>query len=228
MSMAKQNGLNTVQTYVFWNIHDEKRGIYDFGGRANLTQFIHEAANAGLFVALRIGPYVCAEWDYGGLPAWLNTLPNMTFRSNSEPWKTEMKRFMSDILTLVDPYLAKNGGPIILAQIENEYSGTSPSYVIWCGSLVSNDFAYTKIPWIMCNGHIASSTIGTCNGCNCFEDGWMEQHRHDYPDQPLIFTENWGWFQQWGQPLGVRTAEDLSYATAQWFANGGAYHAFYM
>ncbi len=67
MSMAKQNGLNTVQTYVFWNIHEQQRGTYDFSGRANLSQFLQEAANAGLFVNLRIGPYVCAEWDYGGL-----------------------------------------------------------------------------------------------------------------------------------------------------------------
>ncbi|CAF1541268.1 unnamed protein product [Adineta steineri] len=68
MSMAKQNGLNTVQTYVFWNIHEQKRGTYDFSGRANLSQFLQDAANAGLFVNLRIGPYVCAEWDYGGFP----------------------------------------------------------------------------------------------------------------------------------------------------------------
>jgi beta-galactosidase GanA len=88
MSMAKQNGLNTAQTYVFWNIHEQKRGTYDFSGRANLSGFLQEAANAGLFVNLRIGPYVCAEWDYGGLPAWLNNVPNIAFRSNNDAWKT--------------------------------------------------------------------------------------------------------------------------------------------
>ncbi|CAF4731114.1 unnamed protein product, partial [Rotaria magnacalcarata] len=72
MKMAKNQGLNTVQTYVFWNIHEQKPGVLDFTGRANLSQFLQDAADAGLFVNLRIGPYVCAEWNYGGLPAWLN------------------------------------------------------------------------------------------------------------------------------------------------------------
>ena len=95
MSMAKNNGLNTVQTYGFWNIHEQKRGIYDFSGRTNLSGLLQEAANAGLFVNLRIGPYVCAEWDYGGLPVWLNNVPNMVFRSNKDAWTTEMKRFIA-------------------------------------------------------------------------------------------------------------------------------------
>ena len=228
MSMAKKNGLNTVQTYVFWNIHEQKRGTYDFSGRANLSGFLQEAANAGLFVNLRIGPYVCAEWDYGGLPIWLNDIPNMAFRSNNDAWKTEMKRFVSDIVKYVDPYLAKNGGPIILAQIENEYSGGDTAYVEWCGSLVSNNVASTQIPWMMCNGAVANSTIEACNGFNCFDNGWMERHRQYHPDQPLLYTENWGWFQAWGEPFGGRSPEDLSYSAAEWFADGGAYHAYYM
>jgi hypothetical protein len=228
MSMAKKNGLNTVQTYVFWNIHEQKRGTYDFSGRANLSQFLQEAANAGLFVNLRIGPYVCAEWDYGGLPVWLNNIPNISFRSNNDAWKTEMKRFVSDIVKYVDPYLAKNGGPIIMAQIENELGGGDKAYVDWCGSLVSNDFASTQIPWIMCNGAVANSTLEACNGYNCFDGGWMERHRHNHPDEPLIYTENWGWFETWGQTFNGRSAEDFSYSAAEWFADGGAYHCYYM
>jgi hypothetical protein len=218
MSMAKQNGLNTIQTYVFWNTHEQQRGTYDFSGRANLHQFLQDAANAGLFVNLRLGPYICAEWDYAGLPAWLNNVPNMAFRSSNDAWKNEMKRFVSDIVAYVDPFLAKNGGPIIpyvdpflaknggpiiLAQIENEYNGDDMAYVDWCGSLVANDFASTKIPWIMCNGRSANSTIETCNGCHCFD---------------LL----------WGQASGVRSSEDLSYSVAGWFAGGGAYHSYYM
>jgi hypothetical protein len=228
MSMAKQNGLNTVQTYVFWNIHEQQRGTYDFSGRANLHQFLQDAANAELFVNLRLGPYICAEWDYAGLPTWLNNVPNIAFRSNNDAWKNEMKRFVSDIVAYVDPFLAKNGGPIILAQIENEYNGDDTAYVDWCGSLVTNDFASTKIPWIMCNGRSANSTIETCNGCNCFDGGWMDRHRHTHPNQPLMFTENWGTFQLWGQASGVRSFEDLSYSIAEWFAGGGAYHSYYM
>ena len=67
--MAKKQGLNTIQSYVFWNIHEQKQGVLDFSGRANLSKFLQDAADAGLFVNLRVGPYVCAEWNYGGLPA---------------------------------------------------------------------------------------------------------------------------------------------------------------
>ena len=139
-----------------------------------------------------------------------------------------MKRFLTDILKYVDRYLAKNGGPIILAQIENEYAGRDQAYVDWCGSLVSNEFASTKIPWIMCNGAAANSTIETCNGCNCFDDGWMDKHRRDNPNQPMLFTENWDFLHQWGHGLGVRTPADLGYSAGEWYAAGGDYLSYYM
>jgi len=154
MKMAKNQGLNTVQTYVFWNIHEQKQGVLDFSGRANLSCFLEEAANAGLFVNLRIGPYVCAEWNYSGLSAWLNQVPNILFRSSNDAWKTLMRQFILNIIDYVTPYLAKNGGPIILAQIENEYHGNDTAYVDWCGSLVTNELSSTEIPWIMCNGFV--------------------------------------------------------------------------
>ena len=116
MQMAKKQGLNTIQTYVFWNLHEQKQGVLDFSGRANLSRFLQEAANAGLFVNLRLGPYVCAEWDYGGLPAWLNQMflnISISFQVMMHG-KREMKRFISEYSRLChSPYLAKNGGPII-------------------------------------------------------------------------------------------------------------------
>jgi hypothetical protein len=228
MKMAKNQGLNTIQTYVFWNLHEPRQGIFDFSGRANLSQFLQEAANAGLFVNLRIGPYVSAEWTYGGLPVWLNLIPNISFRSSNDAWKTLMRQFILNIIDYVTPHLAKNGGPIILAQIENEYGGGDDAYVDWCGSLVSNELSSTEIPWIMCNGKSANSTIETCNSCNCVSDGWVDQHRRNYPDQPLLFTENEGWFQVWGLPISLRKTSELAYSVAEWYAAGGAYHSYYM
>jgi beta-galactosidase len=226
--MAKNQGLNAVQTYVFWNIHEQKQGVLDFSGRANLSKYLQDAADAGLFVNLRIGPYVCAEWDYGGLPAWLNQVPNIEYRSSNPAWEDAMKKFTLEIIDYVNPYLAKNGGPIILAQIENEYGGSDQAYVDWCGSLVSNELASTELVWIMCNGHAANSTIETCNSCNCLDDGWMDHHRQSSPDTPMLFTENEGWFQQWGDAVAIRTTSDLAYSVAEWYAAGGAYHAYYM
>jgi hypothetical protein len=228
MKMAKNQGLNTVQTYVFWNFHEQRQGVLDFSGRANLSQFLQEAANAGLFVNLRIGPYVCAEWNYGGLPVWLNQIPNISVRSSNEAWERLMRKFILDIIDYVTPYLAKNGGPIIMAQIENELRGNDKAYVDWCGSLVSNELASTEIPWTMCSGLAANSTIETCNSCNCFSAGWMDQHRKLYPDKPMIFTENEGWFQTWEEALAIRETSDLAYSVATWFAAGGDYHAYYM
>jgi hypothetical protein len=80
----------------------------------------------------------------------------------------------------------------------------------------------------MCNGESANSTIETCNSCNCVQGGWTERHRQQYPDQPLIFTENEGWFQEWGQAIAIRTTTSIASSVAEWFAAGGAYHAYYM
>ena len=228
MKMAKDQGLNTVQTYVFWNRHEQKQGVLDFSGRANLSRFLQVAADAGLFVNLRIGPYIDAEWNYGGLPAWLNQVRNISFRSNNDVWKTLMRNFILNIIDYVTPYLAKNGGPIIIAQIENEYKYGDTAYVEWCGGLVSNELSIAEIPWIMCGGDSANSTLETCNSCNCFDSHWMEHHRQNHPNQPLIFTENDGWFQQWGHAMGIRDTSNIAYSVAEWFADGGAYHSYYM
>ena len=228
MKMAKNQGLNTIQTYVFWNFHEQKQGVLDFSGRGNLSQFLQTAADTGLFVNLRIGPYVCAEWNYGGLPVWLNQIPNIAFRSSNDAWKTLMRKFILEIIDYVTPYLAKNGGPIIMAQIENEYHANDTAYVEWCGSLVSNELSSSNIPWIMCNGLAANSTIETCNACNCVEDGWVKYHYENDSNKPMIFTENEGGFHQWGSALGIRKTSAVAYSVAEWFAVGGAYHAYYM
>ena len=228
MKMAKDQGLNTIQTYVFWNLHEHTQGALDFSDRANLSRFLDEAARAGLFVNLRIGPYICGEWNYGGLPVWLNQVPNMVLRSSNPAWEAAMKKFILEIVDYVTPYLAKNGGPIILAQIENEYVQNDMAYVDWCGSLVSNELSSTDILWTMCNGHSANSTILTCNSCNCLDDGWIDRHRQNFPDQPLLFTENEGWVQIWGEAVALRTTSDIAYSVAEWFAGGGAYHSYYM
>ena len=179
MQMAKSQGLNAVQTYVFWNMHEKKQGVLDFSGRANLSRYLQDAADAGLFVYLRVGPYIGGEWNQGGIPVWLNHVANISFRSNNDEWKMFMRKFILDIMDYVTPYLAKNGGPIILAQIENEYGGNDQAYVDWCGSLVSNELLSTEIIWTMCNGEIANSTIETCNSCNCLDDGWIDQHQSE-------------------------------------------------
>ena len=224
-----KDGLNAVEVYVFWNIHEFKRGQeYNFTGSANLPLFIEKAAMAGLFVNLRIGPYVCAEWNYGGLPVWLNSIPGMNLRSDSPAWKQEMERFVTDIAKITEKYLARNGGPIILAQIENEYGWTEyMDYINWCGKLVAK--LDLGIPWVMCNGLSADNTINSCNANDCQE--FANNHVKKFPNQPLAWMENEGWFQKWSRSydrLADRTPEDMAYVILAWFARGGAHHNYYM
>lgn len=126
---SKEAGLNVIQTYVFWNVHERERGHYDFETDfARLPQFLTFAQEAGLYVTLRIGPYVCAEWDFGGFPEWLKEIPGIVFRDYNEPFMNEMARWMKYLVNFLQPYFASNGGPIILAQVENEYKFLEPDF----------------------------------------------------------------------------------------------------
>ena len=173
--------------------------------------------------------YTHTHTQIGGLPHWINEIPDMIVRANNTAWKKQMTRFFKDIVEISKPYLADNGGPIILSQVENEFRFQDPEYVNWCGDLVKE--LNVGIPFIMCNGFSANNTVNTLNGND--GDSYAEQHFTDYPDQPLAWTENEGWFQEWeAAPFSPhydnRTAEDLSFVVAKWFARGGAHHNYYM
>lgn len=122
LAKAKTNGINTIETYVFWNVHEHAQtpGKYDFIGRRDLRRFLQLCADTGLFVTLRIGPYVCAEWDYGGLPLWLQYEPGIHLRSYNQPWMEAMQAWMNYVIDYVRPFYAQNGGPIILSQVSCE------------------------------------------------------------------------------------------------------------
>ncbi|KAF1329721.1 Beta-galactosidase 5, partial [Globisporangium splendens] len=230
---AKDDGLNHIQMYVFWNLHEQERDVYDFSGGKNITKFYELAAEMGIFLHVRFGPYVCAEWDNGGLPVWLNWIPNMKVRSNNGPWKSEMERFVRKMVDIARPFMASKGGPIILAQIENEFTMEDPEYIEWCGKLVKD--LGTSIPWVMCNGKSAPNTILACNANDCID--FARNQTRDRPAQPLIWTENEGWYQKWAEekpsnattpPPDQRSASEVAYAVARWFAVGGAAQNYYM
>ena len=139
-----------------------------------------------------------------------------------------MQKVFTDMAEIARPLTAPYGGPIILAQIENEFRWTDPSYIEWCGDLVKQ--VSLGIPFLMCNGFSANNTINTLNG----DDGskYAEQHSKDFPGQPLAWTENEGWFQEWDkQPLvgrDNRTPQVMAFVVMKWFARGGAHHDYYM
>ena len=155
---AKDGGLDAIETYIFWDRHEPQRRKYDFSGRLDFIKFFQLIQDAGLYVVMRIGPYVCAEWNYGGFPVWLHNMPGIQLRTNNQVYKNEMQTFTTKIVNMCKQanLFASQGGPIILAQIENEYGNVmtpaygdaGKAYINWCAQMAES--LNIDVPWIMC------------------------------------------------------------------------------
>ena len=252
LDMAVEMGLNAVQTYVMWNFHEPARGQRSWAGRANLTQFIALAAERGLLVAVRIGPYVCGEYQFGGLPIWLRAVDDIgCFRCSDPIWKRESAAFVAAAVEQVRPMLASAGGPVIMLQIENEYNGNDVEYLEWDVDMARKLTAGSSVPWNLChdhkncakvnhrgpNGSYTFNALCTINGFWMEETEsnpsqpspkWIDDHRSANPGQPTVWTEDQGWFDQWQVAQRVRLPTDQIYGIARFFAFGGSWHNFYM
>nr|GMD64517.1 Beta-galactosidase 8 [Ipomoea batatas] len=102
---SKDGGLDVIETYVFWDLHEPTRNQYDFEGRKDLVKFVKLVGEAGLYVHLRIGPYVCAEWNYGGFPLWLHFIPGIEFRTDNQLFKVSISLFNSCCFQFLRQYL---------------------------------------------------------------------------------------------------------------------------
>ncbi|KAF0930361.1 hypothetical protein E2562_032199 [Oryza meyeriana var. granulata] len=231
---AKEGGLNTIETYVFWNGHEPRRRQYTFEGNYDVVRFFKEIQNAGMYAILRIGPYICGEWNYGGLPAWLRDIAGLKFRLHNEPFENEMEAFTTLIVNKMKDanMFAEQGGPIILAQIENEYGYTmlqpnniqsAHEYIHWCTDMANKQ--NVGIPWIMCqqDNDVPQNVINTCNGFYCHD--WFPNRT----SIPKMWTENWtGWYRDWDQPEFRRPTEDIAFAVAMFFQKRGSLQNYYM
>ncbi|KAM7502065.1 hypothetical protein LguiB_000969 [Lonicera macranthoides] len=228
---SKDGGLDVIETYVFWNLHEPVQNQYDFEGRKDLVKFVKLVAEAGLYLHLRIGPYVCAEWNYGGFPLWLHFIPGIELRTDNEPFKAEMKRFTAKIVDLMkqEKLYASQGGPIILSQIENEYGNidsaygpAAKTYIRWAASMANS--LDTGVPWVMCQQADAPDPmINTCNGFYC------DQFTPNSNKKPKMWTENWsGWFLPFGGAVPYRPVEDLAFSVARFYQRGGTFQNYYM
>jgi beta-galactosidase len=131
MKMAKAMGLNTIGTYVFWNVHEPQKGVYDFSGNNDIAAFVKTAQEEGLWVILRPSPYVCAEWEFGGYPYWLQNQKGLKVRSTEPQYLQAYKNYIYQVGKQLAPYLVTHGGNILLVQIENEYGsyGSDKEYL---------------------------------------------------------------------------------------------------
>ncbi len=202
----KASGLNTVETYVPWNFHEPRKGEFCFEGMLDIERFIKIAQDMGLYVIVRPGPYICAEWDLGGLPAWLLKDKNTKLRCWDSKYIKAVKDFFGVLIPKLLPYQESNGGKLIAMQVENEYGsfGRDKKYLYWlrdymkelgvdCQLFTSDGedkyfFSGGGIP-----EELMVANFGGYNE-NRFDDLKLLQ-----PDKPLMCGEHWcGWFDRWG------------------------------
>ncbi|KAH9618071.1 hypothetical protein KSS87_018105 [Heliosperma pusillum] len=228
---AKEGGLDAIDTYVFWNVHEPSPGNYNFEGRYDLVRFLKIVHKAGLYAHLRLGPYVCAEWNFGGFPVWLKYVPGISFRTDNEPFKRAMLGFTEKIVTLLKSHnlYQSQGGPIILSQIENEYGNLRThlgqegyNYMSWAAKMAVS--MQTGVPWTMCKDvSTPDPLINTCNGFYC------HQFTPNRPYKPKLWTEAWsGWFSEFGKSSSQRPVQDLAFAVARFIQTGGSLVNYYM
>jgi beta-galactosidase len=227
---ARAMGLNTVTTYAFWNVHEPQPGVYDFSGQNDLAEFIREAGEEGLHVILRPGPYVCAEWELGGYPAWLLKDRTLVLRSTDPKYTAAVDTWLARLAQEVRPLLIGNGGPIVAVQLENEYGafGEDPKYLeglresyrrvgladgVLFTSNQAGDLAKGSLPDLP-----SAVNFGSGRAKNAVAK--LEAFR---PNGPRMVGEYWaGWFDKWGEEHhvtdGQKEAEELKYLLDQGFS----------
>uniref|UniRef100_A0A8C0HIM9 Beta-galactosidase n=1 Tax=Buteo japonicus TaxID=224669 RepID=A0A8C0HIM9_9AVES len=218
----KMAGLDAIQTYVPWNYHEPQVDMYDFSGDKDLEYFLQLANDTGLLVILRAGPYICAEWDMGGLPAWLLEKKSIVLRSSDSDYLAAVEKWMGVLLPKMRPHLYQNGGPIIMVQVENEY-----------GSYFACDYDYLRSLLKLFRQYLGDEVVlFTTDGASRFhlKCGALQglyatvdfapggnvtaaflAQRGSEPTGPLVNSEFYtGWLDHWGHRHSVVPAQTIA------------------
>lgn len=240
IKMCKSMGMNAVCIYIFWNAHEPQEGQYDFTGNNDVAEFVRLCQKQGMWVIVRPGPYVCAEWEMGGLPWWLLKKDDMKLRSLDPDFMRAMGRFERRVAEELTPLAIHNGGPIIMMQVENEFGsyGEDKPYVSavrdslraagWDKTVLfqcdwSSNFEKNGLPdllWTM--------NFGT--GANVLDQ--FKRLGELRPESPKMCSEYWsGWFDGWGRAhetrdasamvSGLKTMLDNGISFSLYMAHGG-------
>lgn len=218
IKMCKALGMNTVCIYIFWNIHEQKEGEFDFTGNNDIAEFCRLAKKNGMYVIVRPGPYVCAEWEMGGLPWWLLKKKDIKLREQDPYFMERVDKFEQKVAEQLAPLTIQKGGPIIMVQVENEYGsyGVDKPYVSAIRDIVrkyfGNDIALFQCDWssnFEKNG--LDDMIWTMNfGTGANIQDQFRRLKQLRPDSPLMCSEFWsGWFDKWGGKHETRSAKDM-------------------
>ena len=230
MHKARLLGLNTLETYVAWNRHEPRPGEFDFAGILDLSAYLALAAEHGLWTLVRPGPYICSEWDLGGLPAWLLADPGMKLRCAHPTYLEAVDRFLDALVPVLVPHQVTRGGRLLAVQVENEYGsyGNDETYLRHLADglrrrgidvpLFTSDgpsdemLQYGTLPDIHKVANFGSGA-----------DGAFAKLREYQPDGPLMCGEYWlGWFDHWGEAHHQRPAADAAAALDGILAAGGS------
>ena len=218
IKMCKALGMNTLCLYVFWNIHEQKEGVYDFTGQNDVAEFCRLAQKNDMFVIVRPGPYVCAEWEMGGLPWWLLKKKDIKLRERDPYFMERVRLFEKEVGKQLAPLTVENGGPIIMAQVENEYGsyGTDKPYVSEIRDIVKQS-GFDKVALFQCDWSSNFTNNGlddltwTMNfGTGANIDQQFRRLGELRPNAPKMCSEFWsGWFDKWGARHETRPADDM-------------------
>jgi len=227
-------GFNTVETYIPWNFHEPKEGKFNFDGLGDICLFIKTADEVGLKVIIRPGPYICAEWDFGGLPAWLKQDRNMRLRCYWPSYVEKLNNWFNVLIPKLTPYLLSKGGPVIAMQVENEYGsyGRDKKYLGFVKDTLVNlgidCLLFTSDgPTVeMLEGGTLPGVWKTANFGSNPESGFSLLRKYQ-PEGPDMCMEFWcGWFDHWGIDHHTRDAEDVADVLERMIKNGGYVNIF--
>ena len=218
IKMCKALGMNAVCIYIFWNIHEQAEGQFDFTGNNDVAEFCRLAQKNGMYVIVRPGPYVCAEWEMGGLPWWLLKKKDIKLRERDPYFMERVKIFEEKVGEQFAPLTIQNGGPIIMVQVENEYGsyGEDKPYVSeirdCLRGIYGKELALFQCDWssnFEKNG--LDDLVWTMNfGTGANIDNQFRRLGELRPDAPKMCSEFWsGWFDKWGARHETRPAKDM-------------------
>ena len=226
IKMCKALGMNTLCLYVFWNIHEQQEGKFDFTGNNDVAAFCRLAQKNGMYVIVRPGPYVCAEWEMGGLPWWLLKKKDIRLREQDPYFMERVKLFEEKVAEQLSPLTIQHGGPIIMVQVENEYGsyGEDKAYVSAIRDVLKENW-YQKGT----DGKLSGPALFQCDWSSNFTknglddlvwtmnfgtganiDDQFKKLGQLRPDAPKMCSEFWsGWFDKWGARHETRAAKDM-------------------
>ena len=236
MRKMRAMGLNTICTYIFWNLHEPRPGQFDFSGNLDIAAFVRMAQEEGLWVIVRPGPYICTEWDFGGLPSWLLATPDMKVRSTEPRFLKAAEGYMQRVGHELAPLLITHGGPIILTQVENEYGsfGNDHQYMTAIKQMIIkagfDGTLYTSDGPGMRNleGGTLPDTLSVINFGGGNPAGEFASFAKFRQNVPLMIGEYWiGWFDHWGEKHHTTPPQESAQGV-EWVLSRGISFNLYM